>query len=210
MSADKSFEAEFKKISTMLEKTNSSAAGALSLKPGASQPGKISDEDLQKNIKLAQTSVRFLKYLNQALSLMIGGLIVYAAAYCLWLSERGLVFPALDTSKPVEATVTFSSYPPPLASYLNVMNERSIFEPFEDAGAVDAKAAAQAASELLANYKIVGLVMDAKPMVILEDLKLHQTLFLSKGDQFNGITVESIEAGRLQFNYQGQIVTLNP
>jgi len=210
---DKSFEDEFKKISIMLEKTNSDGStSAKSNKQYFSAPQRPIDYALKN--KQTKIVVLGLRSLNGALGLVILGLMAYMLVYAFVLSKSDYQMPVVENVAADTFVYATTWYVQPLDSYLAPVNERSIFQPFEDIQPVaivaDAQAVVVAASELLAKYRIVGIMIDAQSTVILEDTTLQQTLFLSQGDQFNGITVEAINEENVQFNYKGQIVILSP
>ena len=153
-----------------------------------------------------------LKFFNKGLDLIVVGLVFYLLLYSLVWGKREGNRPLLKESGHTQIMSPIESFPEPkpLGYYLSAIEQRSIFQSLEDLKVADAQAAGQAAAALIAHFKIVGIMMDEQPIVIIEDAALHQTLFLSKGDTFNGAVVESINEENVQFNYQGQIVTLNP
>jgi hypothetical protein len=58
------------------------------------------------------------------------------------------------------------------------------------------------------NLKLVGVVLDGSPVVIIEDLKSKETLFMRKGDSVYGAVVDDIQEGKVIFSYQEQWVEL--
>jgi len=53
-------------------------------------------------------------------------------------------------------------------------------------------------------YRLVGIVLDRKPQVVIEDLRNKQTLFLRPGESLEGAVLEEIQKDRARFLYQGQ------
>lgn len=58
--------------------------------------------------------------------------------------------------------------------------------------------------------KIVGIVLDANPQVIIEDLELKQTFFVLEGKEIRGAVVETIQADKIILSYKGKKFELNP
>lgn len=61
---------------------------------------------------------------------------------------------------------------------------------------------------LTSNLKVVGIILDESPQVVIEDLKTNQTMFLKKGDQLRGAIVEEIQESKIILLYEGQRMEL--
>ncbi|VAW12082.1 hypothetical protein MNBD_BACTEROID05-1003, partial [hydrothermal vent metagenome] len=64
--------------------------------------------------------------------------------------------------------------------------------------------------ELNKKIKIVGVVLDQNPQVIVENFKSKETVFLVPGDEIEGATLEEVQESRAIFLYQGKRVELVP
>ena len=64
--------------------------------------------------------------------------------------------------------------------------------------------------DLSQNFRLVGIVIDDKPRVIIEDLEKQETLFLSAGDKLGEASLKEIQPERVIFSYRGQQVELLP
>jgi len=107
--------------------------------------------------------------------------------------------------------------PKPFDVYAQTLNQRDIFaSPFQRAvvesqpGALIEPAPASAAFDLSQNYKVVGIMVDKDPKVVVEDVRNQRTLFLSSGDELEGGKLQEIRDGKAIFLFNGQQVELAP
>ena len=107
--------------------------------------------------------------------------------------------------------------PKPFDVYAETLNRRDIFaSPFQRAvvesqpGALIEAAPASAAFDLSQNYKVVGIMVDKDPKVVVEDIRNQRTLFLSSGDELEGGKLQEIRDGKAIFLFNGQQVELMP
>ena len=99
--------------------------------------------------------------------------------------------------------------------YSETLSKRDIFaSPFQramtDSPASTAPDAPVQTFDLAQNFKIVGIVLDKDPKVIIEDVRNQRTLFLSAGDKLEGGTLEEIHEGKAIFNFNEQRIELVP
>lgn len=59
-------------------------------------------------------------------------------------------------------------------------------------------------SQLPSRFKVVGLILDARAQVILEDNQLKKTYFITQERGDGGFALTRVEAGRVELTYQGQ------
>ncbi len=58
------------------------------------------------------------------------------------------------------------------------------------------------------NLNLVGIVVDEKPLAVIEDLETKETLFLYSGDHLRDAVVEKITTNKVIFNNQGVLVEI--
>ncbi|MFC1510601.1 hypothetical protein ACFL49_02970 [Candidatus Omnitrophota bacterium] len=76
--------------------------------------------------------------------------------------------------------------------YIPLEETREILEPIKE--------------DVLAGLKIVGILLDKTPKVIIEDLESRETSFLSEGDQLQGAVLKEILEGKAIFLFEGRTV----
>lgn len=176
-------------------------------KPPAAKQAVKADE---KNKK---TPVDFLGLGNRLLMFSILGLVVYIAVdYFVLRPQRNeqdvsAVIPAKDVeSIKSEANIEEKSF----SFYQGEFERRNIFLfPWEKTDQNQA-GNSQPISDLKTLIKISGILMGESPQVIVEDIKNHQTFFLSPGESVLGAAVEEIQADRVIFNFNGNTVEMVP
>ena len=110
-----------------------------------------------------------------------------------------------DSSTTLELTE-----PKPYMHYSQQFNKRDIFKS-RFLGGDDIGAYSSAGTErLLKTIKVVGIILDDIPQVIIEDTKEKKTYFLNKGDFFNQFLVEDILEGKAILSLDGEKVELVP
>ena len=112
------------------------------------------------------------------------------------------------------------SAPGPVASadfsaYGEIFERRKVFEPYSQKEEA-ARAAAEphspgpVFSSWNGKYKLVGIILDAAPQVMIEDIKNKETLFLKTGDNLEAAALKEIQEGRAVFVYANQTFVLTP
>ncbi len=62
--------------------------------------------------------------------------------------------------------------------------------------------------QFLSSFKIVGIVLDEEPRIIVEDVTNQTTLFVGVDDRLGGATVIAIDAGQIVYELLGQTRTM--
>ena len=97
-----------------------------------------------------------------------------------------------------------------LESYLSAAESRDLFlgpwEKEENSGNPNGEPQLNLSDEV----KILGIVLDKDPKVIVEDVKAGQTFFLSKGEAIKGAQLIEIQEDRAIFSYNGKKIELLP
>ena len=158
--------------------------------------------------------------LNGILTLAILVLLAYVIyLFLLWPQEkqenqemiRGAQMPANPTVN--QTTVSFM--PKPLSYYAQRFNKKGIFQPpLSSSAPINAtepsptEQGEQKLQQLIKNLILVGIVIDQKPVAIIEDEQTQETLFLSPGDPIREAVVEEIKKNAVILKYQGGHIEL--
>lgn len=86
---------------------------------------------------------------------------------------------------------------------------RDIFQAPWEKPAVAAPAGS-AAVELAKNLKVVGILLDAEPKAIIEDVAMKQTFFVSPGEHVGGALLEEVKEDRVILIFNEERVELVP
>ncbi len=57
-------------------------------------------------------------------------------------------------------------------------------------------------------FKVVGIIVDKNPQVVVENIKSKETVFLSRGDQLQGAVLEEVLGGKAIFVKQGKRIEM--
>lgn len=95
------------------------------------------------------------------------------------------------------------------SEYENIFRRRSIFETGSTLSPLTSDGS-PAGFDLSGRYRLVGLIVDDHPQIIVEDQTTNETRFLKPGDSLDGAVLEDIQDGRALFVYNGQRVELKP
>lgn len=114
---------------------------------------------------------------------------------------------AVDTipAEPLTEQVSSGDF----SEYENIFRRRNIFE----AGSARSPLASEDSPtgfDLSGRYRLVGLIVDQHPQIIVEDQTTNETTFLKPGDSLEGAVLEEIQDGRALFVYNGQRMELKP
>jgi len=155
--------------------------------------------------------LKALRFLNRLLLVVI----VLVAAY---ISMRYFVMERDETqvaqegaeTKEGEETVKAISKPQkqkPFEVYQDVMSRRNVFiSPWEKGGGQ--LTTGEVPHDLSRQVRIVGIVLDKDPKVIVEDIVNKQTVFLSPGERIGNAVVEEIQEGKVIFLFNDEKVEL--
>jgi hypothetical protein len=99
-----------------------------------------------------------------------------------------------------------------IAYYLDRVNTRNVFQPFEkkEAGA-DAPTGQAALEKKMSKFKIVGIAwldLPESATVMLEDNAAHMTHFLKEGDKIEDVFVKTIYTDRVVFGRANEEITI--
>ncbi|NTV30126.1 MAG: hypothetical protein HGA80_08615 [Candidatus Omnitrophica bacterium] len=97
---------------------------------------------------------------------------------------------------------------PNVANYQEIIRARDIFSlPVEQKKETVTSIQAPQ-SPVAERYKVVGIMLDSNPTAILEDIKSHETVIVTKGQNLEDATVEEIKADRVILKTADQPVEL--
>ncbi|MFC1704075.1 hypothetical protein ACFL1E_04765 [Candidatus Omnitrophota bacterium] len=98
----------------------------------------------------------------------------------------------------------------PFSYYSEQFEKRDIFKSrFFDTGDLESYGTDNL-EKLLSAIKVVGIIVDETPQVIIEDTKEKKTYFLNEGDFFNQFLVEEIQEGKAILSLEGEQIELIP
>lgn len=199
----KSMTSEEKLLKLIRKKGNNPDAPAELLQGSASTPGK----------KRKKPKRHFLKLINR---LLILGIIALIAAvvmkYFVSQQESADLLKEQDVIEK-EGGQGLIQIPKqkPFSYYQSRIDKRNIFRsPWEKPKAGTSGQQSGPISDLANEFKIVGIVVDDSPNVILEDVKTNETFFVAEGESIKGATIEKIEEDKVIFIYNGETIELAP
>lgn len=94
--------------------------------------------------------------------------------------------------------------PPDLA----VWTARDFFQIPSGSGEIPAEQPPSRISRLRQDYRLVAVIMDHDPMIVVEQKNRGEAVFLNVGEEIENSRLEKIEKGKAVFNDQGQAVEL--
>jgi len=175
--------------------------------------GKKSSLNNKKDAQKEIGRVDFFKIANRLLLIVSVGLAGYLITNYSFKQES--ILPMLSINRVefvqnVELTEILFPEPKPFIDYEQQLAQRNMFQAPWEKPKEKKKEVKSNISELSKLYKIVGIVLDDNPMVIIEELRTKQTLFLSKGEIINDAEVIDIFEDRVIFSYLGKEIELTP
>ena len=154
-----------------------------------------------------------MRSLNQVL--MIGIIICIAGLAYEMRSGIGLLKKEVDFSGDVKLPVAISEIALPSGKdakyYLEKVNARNIFRPYEAQVGGKSVAVAQNLAKRLSKYKLVGVAWLDLPetaSIMIEDSGNKTTYFLKQGEQLEGVTIKTIYTDRAVFSYENEETTI--
>ena len=173
------------------------------------RPKQSKKVDKNTTAKGQRVEVHVLRNVNRLLILVALCISGYCLAQLFILFNRDKPAPiALGLPKKnVETHKTLAVKEKPLNVYLQEIERHDIFQ---TPWAVEPQGINQVvnSSNLDKELKLVGIVLDDDSKAVVEDLKTKQTLFLSEGEQINGIFVEKISEDKVIFLHNGERIEL--
>ena len=64
-------------------------------------------------------------------------------------------------------------------------------------------------SDMVSEFRLVGIIPGDEPQAIIEDKKSGQTLFLKKGERLAEVVIKEISEGRVVLGYNEETITLS-
>jgi len=169
---------------------------------------------LNKKSKI-KISSDFLTTVNRLLIIMSIGIVVFFALR-LWNNGQNTNDIILDSfviageGSHSSQDVTFSEIKP-FNYYKKRIEERDIFElPWEKIKSSKIERFDSKIPELGRHIKVIGIVLDQDPKVIIENLKTRETLFLSKGERYGDMILQEIYEDKAVFLYNNEQIELAP
>lgn len=174
--------------------------------------------DLVKSVS-GNIGTQLLHVLNYALLLGACAAVVYTVQQYRTLAQGSGREEPIDvsipdrSSKPIKPAMKTVQ---PLAQYLASLKNRDLFEaPWEKQKDVVLQETpvvedARYVMEFTQSVRLVGIIRDENPKVVIEDLINRETLFISVGDQIRGATLEEIFGEKVHFSIGGETVELYP
>ena len=119
---------------------------------------------------------------------------------------------AVEGDGPKDAINLFVPQMKSIAYYLDKINSRNVFQPFEKKAAeADASSGQVVFEKKMSKFKIVGIAWLDVPesaTVMLEDKTAHMTHFLKEGDKVEDVFVKTIYTDRVVFGRANEEITI--
>ena len=94
-----------------------------------------------------------------------------------------------------------------LAYYLDQVNLRNMFRPYEG----KEKVGEQGLAQKMSKYKLVGIAWLDLPetaSVMIEDTQSGMTYFLKEGEKLDDVTIKTIYTDRMVLTYENEEITI--
>lgn len=163
-----------------------------------------------------KSRIHFLDVGNTILVFLSVGLAGYLAmGYFFFKKETIVVFNVdSEVSSEVIAGEEISlPEPKPFEFYKQKIEQRDLFEiPWKKMKTTVNRPKLKPAPtvDLSKQIKVVGIVLDADPTVIVEDLKTKQTFFLSQGESIKNALIEKIQEDKVIFKLGDDRIEMAP
>lgn len=162
--------------------------------------------------------INFLSFLTRILvllSLGIAGFLLFRLFFIQHAPRNIIESAAVDPETPAAK----SGFPVavPFSDYEQIFKSRDLFaieddQPpqaeFVQPAPVIAPVVVQ--RDLSQELKLVGILLDDRPQVVLEDLKNNTTIFLHKGESHGDIVLEDVRDGKVTIRYHNELIELTP
>ncbi len=162
-----------------------------------------------------QKSADFLNVANRMLLVCVVGIVGYFMVSQLRTREEGDSFSVKEESREAVEKVSVELSLPeerPFSYYQQRIEKRDIFQsPWEKPKIQrENPVLIKSFEDLNKKIKIVGIVLDQNPQVIVENFKSKETVFLFLGDKIEGAILQEVQESKVIFLYQGKQVELFP
>lgn len=154
----------------------------------------------------------WLTLLNKALMAAVAGLAIFLMVKAVILLPAPAMLPEVADETAAPAPAMDPGRDKPLEHYLSAVQKRDMFDASAAPGASSATEnlpAAIAADDPRHAFRLVGIVMDNDPQVIIEDLRSRETHFLSAGQKIQQFTVETISESNVTLSGNGKTYELS-
>ena len=144
--------------------------------------------------------------------LVLSALAVYLFFFAAQETQKMPPGAPLTINKTTDQGIVFST-PKPFGYYAERFNKKNIFQvpiPSPPPNSQSSQAENQGVGDqpLIKNLNLVGIVIDQKPIAIIEDLQTQETLFLSAGDHIREAVIEEIKKNTVVLKYKGEHIEL--
>lgn len=189
----------------------------------AKTPPTLQTESTKKYVHLSNTFRAYLskinifepavlKSINKYLVIMSVLLTVYFIADLLFVKPYRNVMPAIQAMPEPRKNALQAKKETPLevkdySQYSQAISGKNIFG--QPAGGESGPSREiNVLEDASNNIGLVGIVAGTNPLAIIEDKKNQKTYYLSRGESFNGYTVEEILEDRVILGCEGKTITL--
>jgi hypothetical protein len=163
-------------------------------------------------------SSRLISFTIQQINIFLVVCMVASALFLGYQVQSGMallqetVSFSVDSDSSKNALDLFIPQTKSIAYYLDKINSRNIFQPFEKkAIGADAPSGQAALEKKMSKFKIVGIAWLDVPesaTVMLEDTTAHMTHFLKEGDKVEDVFVKTIYTDRVVFGRANEEITI--
>lgn len=184
-------------------------------KAGAVRQNQIVGDVIQNIIEQSKGGNNLFKLLNSFFIFISGISLIFIIYNFFYERKNPDVFLNGKTSNFKEAISNDMALVPQkvFSYYEEQIQERDLFQPVEhNVDSPEITNTKGDASAKIASFKkkfrLVGVILDAVPEAVVEELPTHKTRFLCKGDRLKEAIVEEILEGKIILSYQGEKVEL--
>lgn len=168
---------------------------------------------LQGHLSTSQRINRHLRRLNRSLTIGLAMTVVMVMGCSYWFYQVDYKIPTASLSG-ISASIGPSVKTHQIFADERVMNRssemsRNIFQPVVKLATTDPLESERQNLKFVKTFRIVGVVMDAEPQLIVEDVSNQTTLFVGIQDQLGEATVISIHATHMVYELFGEMRTMD-
>ena len=174
----------------------------------------------QDVVKSSRDLYKSLKIFTRLCLILSAGLLIYILVNIFTDSPDRSFKASLDEKEMTTKELLTESFILPrvieFSEYTEIIKARDIFNPPYDKEVAPppsqeiSKPEQVPVPDLTQQYKLVGILVDNKPVAIIEDLRSKETLFLSQGEHFGEAVLEEIKEGKVVISFQNQRLELTP
>lgn len=178
-------------------------------------------DGFQKSRPIGTVSADFsfpinVKWLNRVLvAMVLAGTVYLISDFTFYQSPKNRVLQSVSTADALHPEEgAWKAQPRELSYYKDAVGRRNPFLPPGSELSVQAEQGASPQgtpapaqnkiTEILAQWKLVGISWGAEPLAMVEDTQTGRTYFLKNGQQVGEIKVQSITKQKMIISYQGE------